>query len=120
MAQNLLIIIIGLVINDVEEAEFVDAWAGGHDAQPIAELLFLEELFRPVAACVRNLCLGVKGVKESSEWTRIRMRGEQREQDQTPPLERANEGHGIGSTLPHPQRKVSTHKYFKYLPLKGP
>lgn len=41
---GLLVIIISLVVNDVEELELVDAARGGDNAQPVAELLLLEEL----------------------------------------------------------------------------
>lgn len=44
---NLLVIILNLVIDDVEELELVDATRGGHDTEPITQLLLLEELLGP-------------------------------------------------------------------------
>ena len=44
----LLIIIIRLIVDDVEEAKLVDALARADDAEPVAQLLFLEEFLRPV------------------------------------------------------------------------
>jgi hypothetical protein len=41
---DLLVIILGLVVDHVEEAELVDALGGGNDAEPVTELLLLEEL----------------------------------------------------------------------------
>ena len=41
---RLLVIILLLVLHDVEEAELVDTLAGADDAQPVTELLLLEEL----------------------------------------------------------------------------
>jgi hypothetical protein len=40
----LLIILIRLVVDNVEEAELVDTLGGGNDAEPVTELLLLEEL----------------------------------------------------------------------------
>ena len=42
------IIIIRLIVDDVEEAKLVDALARADDAEPIAQLLFLEEFLRAV------------------------------------------------------------------------
>lgn len=42
--KNLLVVLLGVVINDVEEAELVDTLGGGDDAEPVTELLLLEEL----------------------------------------------------------------------------
>lgn len=44
---NLLVIILNLVIDNVEELELVDATRGGHDTEPITQLLLLEELLGP-------------------------------------------------------------------------
>jgi hypothetical protein len=44
VAKRLLVILIGLVVDDVEEAELVHALGGGDDAEPVTELLLLEEL----------------------------------------------------------------------------
>jgi hypothetical protein len=46
---DLLVIILGLVVDDVEEAELVDALGGGDDAEPVTELLLLEELLGAVS-----------------------------------------------------------------------
>jgi len=43
-ASRLLVILISLVVDDVEEAELVDTLGGGNDAEPVTELLLLEEL----------------------------------------------------------------------------
>ena len=48
--NSLLVVLVGLVVDDVEELELVDAARGGDDAEPVAELLLLEELLRPVGA----------------------------------------------------------------------
>ena len=45
---DLLVILIRLVVNNVEEAELVDALGGGNDAEPVTELLLLEELLGAV------------------------------------------------------------------------
>jgi hypothetical protein len=45
---DLLVILIRLVVNNVEEAELVDALGGGNDAEPVTELLLLEELLGTV------------------------------------------------------------------------
>jgi hypothetical protein len=45
---HLLIIIISILVDNVEEAQFIDALAGADHPQPIAQLLFLEELLRQV------------------------------------------------------------------------
>jgi hypothetical protein len=44
VATRLLVIVLSLVVDDVEEAELVDALGGGNDAEPVTELLLLEEL----------------------------------------------------------------------------
>lgn len=46
--SNLLLILLTLVVDDVVEAELVDTLGGGDDAQPVTELLLLEELLGPV------------------------------------------------------------------------
>jgi hypothetical protein len=46
---DLLVIILGLVVDDVEEAKLVDALGGGDDAEPVTELLLLEELLGAVS-----------------------------------------------------------------------
>lgn len=40
----LVLVLIGLVVDDVEEAELVHTLGGGDDAEPVTELLLLEEL----------------------------------------------------------------------------
>jgi len=45
---NLLIILIALIVNNVEESQLVHALGGGDHAQPISELLLLEEFLRQV------------------------------------------------------------------------
>jgi hypothetical protein len=53
-ATRLLVIILSLVVDDVEEAELVDTLGGGNDAEPVTELLLLEELLgaiRIVSIC---------------------------------------------------------------------
>jgi uncharacterized integral membrane protein len=47
---NLLVILVGLIVDNVEEAELVDALGGGNDAEPVTELLLLEELLGAVIA----------------------------------------------------------------------
>lgn len=47
---HLLIILLGLVVDDVEEAELVNTLGGGDDTEPVTELLLLEELLG--AACM--------------------------------------------------------------------
>lgn len=48
----LLVILISVIGDDVEEAELVDALGGRDDAEPVAELLLLQELLR--ATIVHN------------------------------------------------------------------
>ena len=47
--QHLILILISLVVNDVVEAELVDALGGRDDTEPVAKLLLLEELLCPIA-----------------------------------------------------------------------
>jgi hypothetical protein len=44
----LLVVLVSLVVDDVEELELVDTARGGDDAEPVTELLLLEELLGPV------------------------------------------------------------------------
>jgi hypothetical protein len=44
MRARLLVILIGLVVNNVEEAELIHALGGRNDTEPVTELLLLEEL----------------------------------------------------------------------------
>ena len=45
---RLLVVLVSLVVDDVEELELVDTSGGGNDAEPVTELLLLEELLGPV------------------------------------------------------------------------
>jgi hypothetical protein len=47
---DLLVILVRLVVDNVEEAELVDTLGGGNDAEPVTELLLLEELLGAVIA----------------------------------------------------------------------
>jgi hypothetical protein len=42
--MRLLVILVRLIVDNVEEAELVDTLGGGNDAEPVTELLLLEEL----------------------------------------------------------------------------
>ena len=46
-ATNLLVIVLVLVVDNVVELELVDTGGGGDDAEPVTELLLLEELLGP-------------------------------------------------------------------------
>lgn len=46
--SNLLVILIAVLRDDVEEAELVDTLGGGDDAEPVTELLLLQELLGAV------------------------------------------------------------------------
>ena len=46
---RLLVVLISLVVDDVEELELVNTLGCGDDAEPVTELLLLEELLGPVA-----------------------------------------------------------------------
>ena len=50
----LILVLVRLVVHYVEEPQLVDALAGAHDAQPVAQLLLLEVLFRPVIERATN------------------------------------------------------------------
>ena len=52
---HLLVILVGLVVDNVEEAELVDTLGGGNDAEPVTELLLLEELLGAVIALAHVL-----------------------------------------------------------------
>jgi hypothetical protein len=45
---RLLVVLVSLVVDDVEELELVDTARGGDDAEPVTELLLLEELLGQV------------------------------------------------------------------------
>lgn len=46
--NNLLLVLISLVANNVVEAKLVDTLGGRNDAEPVTELLLLEEFLRPI------------------------------------------------------------------------
>lgn len=46
----LLVVLLGLVVNDVVELELINTLGGGDDAEPVAELHLLEELLGPGSA----------------------------------------------------------------------
>jgi hypothetical protein len=46
--NRLLIVLLSVVIDDVEELELVNATRGGNDAEPVTELVLLEELLGKV------------------------------------------------------------------------
>jgi hypothetical protein len=46
--SDLLVILIGVIVDDVEELELVHTAGGGDDAEPVTKLLLLEELLGPV------------------------------------------------------------------------
>jgi hypothetical protein len=48
VVKNLLLILLSLVVDDVVEAELVDALGGRDDTEPVTELLLLEVLLGPV------------------------------------------------------------------------
>lgn len=47
LVRHLLVVLVSLVVDDVEELELVDTPRGGDDAEPVTELLLLEELLGP-------------------------------------------------------------------------
>ncbi len=51
-SSSLLIILVRLIIHDIVEAKLVDAFGGGHDAQPVAKLLLLQVLFGAEKECI--------------------------------------------------------------------
>lgn len=48
LIHRLLVVLIGLIVDDVEELELVDPLGGGDDAEPVTELHLLQELLGPV------------------------------------------------------------------------
>lgn len=46
--KHLLVVLVGLVVDDVEELELVNTSGGGDDSEPVTKLLLLEELLCPV------------------------------------------------------------------------
>ena len=55
--MHLVLILLGIVVDDVEEAELVHALGGRHDAEPVTELLLLEELLGPAVIVSATLLL---------------------------------------------------------------
>lgn len=45
--QHLLVVLVGLVVDNVEELELIDALGGRDDTEPVTELHLLEELLGP-------------------------------------------------------------------------
>lgn len=62
------IIIIRLIVDDVEEAKLVDALARADDAEPIAQLLFLEEFLRAVLCVDQRWILRMVGCALGVFW----------------------------------------------------
>jgi hypothetical protein len=52
---DLLVVLIRLVVDNVEEAELVNALGSGNDAEPVTELLLLEELLGAIKALANLL-----------------------------------------------------------------
>ena len=52
---RLLVVLVSLVVDDVEELELVDTSGGRDDAEPVTELLLLEELLGAVMALACTL-----------------------------------------------------------------
>jgi hypothetical protein len=61
--DSLLVIVIGLVVDDVEELELVDTLASGDHAEPVTELHLLEELLGPAQS------------DEQTDGSRLELRG---------------------------------------------
>lgn len=56
---HLLVVLVGLVVDNVEEAELVDTLGGGNNTEPVTELLLLEELLGKVLeVTTRKLLVG--------------------------------------------------------------
>jgi hypothetical protein len=55
LGNHLLVILISLVVDDVEELELVNTAGGGDDAEPVTELLLLEELLGAVYIISENV-----------------------------------------------------------------
>lgn len=56
---SLLVILIGVIVDDVEELELVHTAGGGDDTEPVTELLLLEELLGQVLeVAARQLVVG--------------------------------------------------------------
>jgi len=48
MPHHLLIILLVGIVDDVEETELVNTFGGGDNAEPVSQLLLLEELLCPI------------------------------------------------------------------------
>lgn len=81
--SNLLLLLLGLVVDDVVEAELVHTAGGGDDTQPVTELLLLEELLGPIRNEERK-----ELAKHVCGWTRRRRNEENLQVLQVPTRER--------------------------------
>jgi hypothetical protein len=81
-ANRLLVVLLSLVVNDVEELELVNTLGGGNDAEPVTELVLLEELLGAVVSNVSTNVLRIISIvgatyrylryrPESSLWAMI-------------------------------------------------
>lgn len=43
-----IIVLIGVVIDNIEESKFINPLTGAHNPQPISQLLLLQEFLRPI------------------------------------------------------------------------
>ena len=67
---RLLLIILGLVVDDIEELELVDTLGGGYDAEPVTELHLLEELLGPTTNVSIMLLRSVVGTARTYRYLR--------------------------------------------------
>lgn len=51
----LLVVLLSVVVDNVEELELVNTLGGGDDAEPVTELLLLEELLGPVENAISTM-----------------------------------------------------------------
>jgi hypothetical protein len=49
----LVLVLLGVVVDDVEEAKLVHTLGGGNDAEPVTQLLLLEELLGTAATSAK-------------------------------------------------------------------
>lgn len=54
MNRLLVVLLVLSIVDDVEELELVDTLGGGHDAEPVTELVLLEELLGAAAVMLVN------------------------------------------------------------------
>ena len=45
--HSLLVVLFSLIVDNVEESQFIDAFASADNAKPVTQLLFLEEFLCP-------------------------------------------------------------------------